>query len=142
MRIFSLTATEKRLLNKLSWRAVQNHTHRRVFLSRPLKKTGNLPGTSVRVRFCILLAATGKALPRDRRNSKPLPAPKGWTRHCRPLHTGFLFARFEIGHTQRKNRPELAATSRVIAYRAVSNHDFRKNPPVKTRKSPICRSHA
>jgi len=37
MRIFSLTATEKRLLNKLSWRAVQNHTHRRVFLSRPLK---------------------------------------------------------------------------------------------------------
>ena len=35
------------------------------------------------------------------------------------LHTVFLVARFEIGHTQRKNRPQKAATSRFIAYRAV-----------------------
>lgn len=48
----------------------------------------------------------------------------------------FLVARFEIGHAQRKNRPLPAATSRVIACRAVAQN------LKKGRKTPTSHSHA
>ena len=86
-----------------------------------VKKSGNL-WVQASGYGSILLHGRRTETAEGRCNTQPRNTSGGGAeRPCPPLHTVFLVARFEIGHTQRKTRPELAATSRVIAYRAVSN---------------------
>lgn len=127
MRIFSLTATEKRLLKNLSWRATLKPYTAPGVPTRTMKKPKLAPQAPG--RHSVLDAMVGEM------RKSAFRARWAGANDLSPITAHPVsFARFEIGHTQRKKPALKAATSRVIAYRAVCLPQYRANG----RMAPFC----
>ena len=109
MRIFSLTATEKRLLNKLSWRAAPK-PYTLPGVSCPAEKKPDPGFAQVSgYGYSVLWPPTSRATAQKAHGGRQSGAQR------------VLVARFEIGHTQRKYpacRPQPPASSHIVQSRA------------------------